>query len=101
MAEEKSKLFLELQEKRERQLADLRMRLEQSFRQYIASPKSEGQYPDLKDSKEVDVYIGSRRDLWDYVQKLDMVLRDVARIALEVLVELKNQQKTTGEKSKE
>jgi hypothetical protein len=97
MVEEKSRIFLELREKKEKQLVGLRAKFKQSFEQYRASPKSEGQYPDLNTSTEVDVYIGSRRDLWDYIQKLDMVLRDVTSIALEILREMKTKQKNEVE----
>lgn len=101
MIEEKSRVFLELREKKEKQLVDLRAKFKQSFEQYRASLKSEGQYPDLNTSTEVDVYIGSRRDLWNHVRKLDMVLKDVTPVALEVLHELKVQQKTADKQSKE
>jgi hypothetical protein len=77
------KIFTELQERREKQLSGLRMAFELSFREYAS--KSGGKYPDLKTDKDVDSYIGARRELWNSIQRLDMVLKDVTRIALEVL----------------
>lgn len=87
MPEEGSKLFAELRERRERQLIGLKTAFERSFEEYRVKS---GEYPSFETDQDVDRYLAARRQLLESVQRLDMVLKDVARVAKEVLDELKN-----------
>ncbi len=94
MAAERSKIFTELQERREQQLSGLEQAFKKSFREYWEDRKKKdgkGQYPDLETDRDVDNYLLARTILSDSVHRMDMVLRDVARVALKVLEELKRE----------
>jgi len=97
--EKRPTLFVELQTKIEDQRKGLEGAFRKSFEEYAKNNR--GEYPDLQTSKDVDSYVGARRDLWNSIQHLDMVLRDVARTALKVLDDLEREQSSAKNKDKE
>lgn len=80
------KLQDEIRDKRDKQLGGLRMAFETSFGQYF---KNHGEYPNLNTDKDVNFYLEGHTELKTAVFKLDLVLPEVAKVALEVLAELK------------
>ncbi len=96
--EERPTVSGELKAKRERQLAGLEAAFGMSFEEYAKN--NNGEYPDLGSRADVESYVGARRILWTSIQSLDMVLKDVTRIALEVLKKLEERQKNSGKTDK-
>jgi len=76
----------EIMRRREEQLEGLRNLFGKVLGEYYEKNK---ELPNLVSDKDVDVFIGARPEIQRTVHKLDLVLSDVTRIALEVLEEKK------------
>jgi hypothetical protein len=76
----------EIMKRREEQIEGLKNLFMKVFDEYFAKHK---ELPELKTERDVDVFIGARPEIQRVIHKQDLVLNDVARVALEVLGEKK------------
>lgn len=78
----------EIMRKREEQLEGLRNLFTRVFNEYYEKYR---ELPELEDESDVNRFVNARPEIWRTIQKQDLVLRDVARIAQEILEEKKKE----------
>jgi hypothetical protein len=76
----------DIMERRAEQLEGLRNLFVKVFDEYYAK---HGELPNLMSDKDVDNFVIGRPEIQRTIHKQDLVLREVARVALEVLGEKK------------
>lgn len=77
-----SEVSKEIIKRREDQLRGLENLFTQVFTDYY---ESYGELPKLATQTDVDVFVQGRPEIWRTVQRQDLVLTDVTKVALEVL----------------
>ncbi len=76
----------EIMKKREEQLEGLSNLFTKVFDEYYKKYK---EFPNLKNENDVNIFVAGRSEIWHTIQGQDLVLSEVARIALKVLEEKK------------
>lgn len=79
-------ILKEAMQKREEQLKGVKNLFVKIFGDYYDKYK---ELPNLVSEKDISIFVSSRPEVWRTIQKQDLVLKDVAKIALEILEEKK------------